>query len=150
MHISHIFDSQSTDEDSPYSFFTLNDLYYSGILDHRNDSFLAPLPNGTDFTTGAAVDLAEDNCRDLKRRFNIPTKESTMDRDCAWSYKCTQNHLHFPSFHLEAVLNKDYNDEICERVTIFNKRFVRTPCEHDSSLSHWLKCDCGTTVVAYI
>ena len=147
-----IFNSQSMldlEDDSPYNFFTLRDLYYSGLLDHRNTSSLEPSRNGTDFNSTTESNDAEDRCDHLKHRFIF--LERTNDRRCAWKYECTQNQHLFPSFHFKAVLENEGNEQICEKVIVDNvKRFVRTDCVHDKTLPHWLECKCENTVVAYI
>lgn len=132
--------------DHPYTFFSLGDLHYSGILGHQDIDFLAPPSNDTDITTTFELENTEGRCSDLKQRFIFPSKAETK---CAWHYECHQHQHQFPSFHFSAVLNDKNADCEDSEVRIEDWRFMKTPCEHDSSLSHWQKCNCGPKVVAY-
>ena len=42
--IFNVHSQLQSDQDSPYNFFTLRDLYYSGLLDHRGVYSLEPPP----------------------------------------------------------------------------------------------------------
>lgn len=145
-----IFDVQSDfNGNHPYTFFTLSDLYYSGILDSRGDFILSPPPICTDFTTTFEIELAGQRCNDLMQRFILP---HPVNSSCSWRYRCTQNQLQFPSFHVDAVLDNKANNHICQEfeVRIADWRFVKTLCKHNSSLPYWLYCNCGPKVIAYI
>ncbi len=136
----------SSDQDTPYSFFTLKDLYYSEILDHRNVGSLLPPPlHGIDFLSQRELILTQNRCLDLTSRYNLPTKDTER---CRWDYKCTQNQLHFPSFHIEAVLDTE-STGVCTKVAMENRRFYRTRCRLNENLPHWLQCNCGSIAIGY-
>lgn len=141
-----IYSEASVEHDTPYSFFTLKDLYYSEILDSRDIGILEPPPlHGIDFSSESELRLTRERCEDLLGRYNLPTKDT---KDCRWSYRCTQNQLHFPSFHIEAVLDAE-STGVCSRVFMDNWRLYRTKCKMNENLPHWLQCDCGRTVTGY-
>lgn len=136
----------SSDQDTPYSFFTLKDLYYSEILEHRGAGSLLPPPlHGIDFSSQRELRLTQKRCSDLVNRYNLPTKDTER---CRWDYECTQNQLHFPSFHVEAVLDAG-STGICTKVSMENRRFYRTKCRLDENLPHWLQCNCGSIAIGY-
>ena len=134
------------DHDTPYNFFTLKDLYYSEILDSRNVGALLPPPmTGIDFSSEAELSLTRERCSDLMNRYNLPTRDT---EGCRWNYRCVQNQLHFPSFHVEAILDSE-STGICSSISMENRRFVRTLCRLNEDLPHWLRCDCGSIVIGY-
>ena len=135
------------DEGTPYGFFTLKDLYYSEILDYRNNYVLMPPPfnEGFDATSGGELQLTEYRCMDLMARYYFPTKDTG---ECRWNYRCTQNQYHFPSFHVEAVLDENASFR-CSRITMENRRFIRTQCRLNENLPHWLECYCGRITTGF-
>lgn len=135
--------------DNLYSFMTLRDLFHFGLLDYEDVAFLAPSPYGIDVTSTYQQEKAMQRCQGLMSQFVFP---QARDRPCAWTYKCTQNLLHFPSFRIEAVLNNEANSANCEEfeVRVEDYRFVKTTCEYNTSLSHWEYCYCGTNVIAFL
>lgn len=133
--------------DTPYQFFSLKELFFAALLDGEDNSNLQPTPlQGVDFNAGAEEDRGRTNCWFHRKNYNFITTDTSS---CKWDYECTQNRLQFPSFTMEAVLSNDSSTEICSPVTMTNKKFLRTSCQHDSSLPHWLECNCGNTVVGY-
>ena len=141
--IQSMYDRIDEDGDEPYSFFTLKDLYYSGLLSTSSD--LAPPPLDVDFTDPHEVALEERRCRYLLK--NFPRTHS--DERCSWTVQCEQKQDRFPSFYVEAVLDEGLSVAECKPLNIYNKRFVRTVCEQDSSKPHWQECDCGELTIGF-
>ena len=140
------FSELSMDQDSPYSFFTLRDLYYSEILDNQGVGTLQPPPlKGVDYTSESEVELTQHRCMDLMARYDFPTKDS---EGCKWNYECTQNQLHFPSFSIEAKLEEG-SPRMCTAISMENKRFIRTQCRLNEDLPHWLECSCERLVTGF-
>lgn len=134
--------------DTPYHFFTLKDLFYSFLLDSRDHGPLQglPLDGSIDPGTTSEQELTQRRCNDLITRYDLPTKDTN---GCSWTYTCTQNQLHFPSFHVEAVLDSGSTGECASVRTVNDLRFKRTSCQQDPCRADWLECNCGTKVVGF-
>lgn len=136
------------DADIPYQFFTLKDLFYSAILEWRGglNGDLQPPPIDSDFNSGNELKIAHKRCIRLAGQYNFTTSDT---ENCRWIYNCTQRQNQFPSFYLEAELSNSSTAGSCAPVITRNRRFMRTACASNSSLPHWLDCDCGGVVVGY-
>ena len=135
------------DADMPYQFFTLKDLIYSGILMGRDDLGVDPRPL-SDFT-GSTRQLGDgqSRCDLLADNYKFTTRDTD---NCTWSYECAQRQAQFPSFYLEAKLDSTSSTNSCTPVQqVKNRRFVRTTCQYDNTIPHWLECDCSRAVVGY-
>ena len=146
--IFEVYSQLSLDQDTPYHFFTIKDLYYSALLNSSGVGLLQGPPlEGVDFDSGHERDLTKDHCDNLMARFPLPTKDTN---ECSWSYSCSQNQLHFPSFHIKAVLDEGSRAHRCDPVRMAeNRRFLRTQCRHDASKANWLECSCEHAVVGF-
>lgn len=146
--IYDMYDRLDIDEDTPYQFFSLKDLLYSSILRGREglNGDLQPPPINSDFDSEMEKEIARNRCDSLAGRFNF-TKSDT--ESCKWTFNCTQHQNKFPSFYLVAELNSTLSSGSCAPVTTKNRRFLRTVCNSDNTLPHWLDCDCGQLVVGY-
>ena len=125
----------------PFHFFSLQDLFYSGLINGSRDLVETHL----DLTTSSTSERrnAQIRCDNVISRYNLTTK----DGDCSWRYECHQNKTFFPSYKVEAVY--EHRPQYCEEVVIENPRFMRKRCESDNTLPHWCSCTCGSTVVGY-
>lgn len=136
------------DEDTPYQFFSLKDLLYSSILAGREslDGGLQPPPIEADFNSESEMQISRDHCSLLAGRYNFTTRDT---ESCRWSFNCMQHQNEFPSFYLEAKLDSSSDAGSCAPVTTRNRRFLRTTCQNNATLPHWLDCDCGSLVIGY-
>lgn len=133
------FDSMLIDQDTPYPFFTLQDLFYSAIF--NTTGVLRPDPLET-----SPRDLIEARrrCQRLVRKYNAVKSSGS----CQWSYNCTQRQDQFPSFYVEAEFVSGTSE--CMAVTMKNQRFVKTPCSASNGTQpHWLVCKCGEVITSY-
>ena len=140
--------SQEGHIDTPYHFFSLKDLYYSLLLDSRGRVPLEGIPLNGSINPESEIErtLTALRCDELIERYNLPTKDT--DR-CTWTYVCTQNLLHFPSFHVEAQLDPS-STGVCNSVTTHvSKSFFRTQCQHDRCRADWLQCTCESPVIGF-
>ena len=122
-----IFTSQSASltDDNPYNFFTHGDLYYSGILDHRNEKpRLFKI-----WLIGDAIPWYKDSPFLQKQRWKTGNVHG---------YNCQQSQHQFPSFHFNAVLDDQNADCEVFEVRIENWRFWRLPASMTvHSLTGW-------------
>jgi hypothetical protein len=141
-----MYDRIDIDGDIPHQFFTLKDLLYSGILMGREglQSDLRPLSTRPGRVTVAESEVGVQRCNLLEGNYHFTTQDT---ENCRWSYNCMQHQDQFPSFYLNANLETSTGN--CTQVVAKNKRFVRTTCQSDSSLPHWLECECQDIVVGY-
>lgn len=146
--IYDLYERIDIEEDIPYQFFTLKDLFYSEILEWRDslNGDLQPPPINADFNSGREQSIARTRCTNLAGRYNLTTSDT---ENCKWSYNCTQRQNQFPSFYLEAELSSTSIAGSCAPVVTRNRRFVRTICASNNTAPHWLDCDCGGVVVGY-
>ena len=124
-----------------FHFFSLQDLFFSGLIDGSGDLEETHLNLSTSSTSEKRN--AQIRCDNVISRYNLMTK----DGDCSWQYQCSQNKTFFPSYKVEAVY--EHKPRYCEEVVIENPRFMRKRCESDNTLPHWCSCMCGSTVVGY-
>ena len=124
-----------------FHFFSLQDLFFSGLINGSGDLEETHLNLSTSSTS--EKQNARGRCNDVISRYNLTTK----DGDCSWQYQCHQNKTFFPSYKVEAVY--EHKPLYCEEVVIENPRFIRKRCESDNTLPHWCSCMCGSTVVGY-
>ena len=108
--------------DTSYNAFTLNDLFYSGILD------------GTERIPSEALrrDQGVEDCDLLLKEWLRP--QSVNSGLCSWHYTCSYDSSRFPGFTVEAVIDNPANldADLCQKVKMkYVTVFERTTCEED-------------------
>ena len=127
--------------DTPQYVFSMFDLFYSDILRGEN----APTPTSIHTTTAEFNRLASNRCGalgDLIVKGNSDT--------CQWKLKCKYNSSYFPSFLIQAELDKEKSlAEDCTSLRARNLKFVKITCESNKNEPHWCPCEGNRTITGY-
>jgi len=108
--------------DTSYNAFTLNDLYYSGILE-GNERVLSEIHQR---------DQGEEDCESLLKEWLRP--QNVNSGRCSWHYTCSYDPHRFPGFKVEAVIDnqKNLDADLCRKVKMkYVVVFERTTCDED-------------------
>ena len=120
--------------DTSYNTFTLADIFYSGLL-------VSPLYNNHEHSREVMIRRGNGICATLLNGWLRP--QNVNSGPCSWHYNCTYNPDTFPSFKVEAQLDRE--DAIwlqCNEVRMtYITYFEKIPCEEDRlrSAENWVK-----------
>ncbi len=129
---------------TPYTFFCVFDLFFSGLITDSN----APQANSmyNELNSSSVLTTSQKRCEYLLQNIRLSQKDT---EECKWSYSCKYNPHYFPSFTVEAHRDETSQERNCQGITLPNIKFVKTRCEADPGEEHWCQCDAGHIATGY-
>ncbi len=106
---------------TPYPFFSVFDLFFSGLITDSN----APQANSmyNELNSSSVLTTSQKRCEYLLQNIRLSQKDT---EECKWSYSCKYNPHYFPSFTVEAHRDETSQERNCQGITLPNIKFVKT------------------------